>query len=206
MRRDPGVSETVLGQLTQGLARLHAPTSPVDAAVLMALTREAQPRLLLTRRSQRLSAHAGEVAFPGGKCDPGDASVVATALRESAEEVGLAADKIDILGQFGDFVSRAGLRVRAVVGSIPAEVRLAPNPDEIESIFYVPLAFFLDQPPRQDHRVHFMGHDYLMPCYRYQDYVIWGLTAYMLVELLNQSLSAGIDFPMPGLHRVGAGS
>ncbi len=206
MRQDLGVSETALGQVAQGLARSLPPVGKVDAAVLMALPQEAQPQLLLTRRSQRLSAHAGEVAFPGGKCDPGDISVVATALRESCEEVGLMPTSVEVLGQFGDFVSRAGLRVRAVVGSIPVGIELAPNPAEIESIFSVPLAFFLEQPPHQDHRVHFMGHDYLMPCYRYQDYVIWGLTAYMLVELLNQTLSAGIDFPMPGLQRMGAGS
>ncbi len=188
------------------LEQTPMPQGEVDAAVLIALTAEPATKVLLTRRASSLSAHAGEVAFPGGKCDQQDGSAVVTALRESQEEVGLAPQDVEVLGAFGDFVSRAGLRVRAVVGIVPATLTLAPSPHEIDSIFCVPLSFFLSQPPALDHQVHFMGTDYLMPCYRYQGYVIWGLTAYMLVELLNRTLAAGIEFPMPGLRRLEEGA
>ncbi len=173
----------------------------LDAAVLVALTVEESPAVILTQRSSLLAAHAGEVAFPGGKCDALDESIQATALRESFEEIGLPGSEVLVMGSTGMFVSRAGLKVQPVIGFIPPEVAMLPNPDEIASIFRVPLSLFLDEPPRHDYQVAFMGQSYVMPCYRYQGYVIWGLTAYMLVDLLNRTLQADIDFPMPRLRR-----
>ncbi len=168
-----------------------------DAAVLVALTREDAPRLLLTQRSDRLMAHAGEVAFPGGKCDATDTSVEATALRESFEEVGLHPDCVEIKGKGAIYVSRAGLKVQTVLALIEPDVDLTPSPDEIAEVFYVPLSFFLEQKPWYDHQVCFMDQTYNMPCYRYRGFVIWGLTAYMLVDILNKTLDANIDFPLP---------
>ena len=80
----------------------------VDAAVLMALTREDVPRLILTRRAQHMNSHAGEVAFPGGKCDSSDASIIATALREAHEEIALEPSRVQIVGELGIFTSRIG--------------------------------------------------------------------------------------------------
>ena len=187
----------MLQPLLDRLARYQPPASPVDAAVLIALTREEVPRMILTRRAGHLNSHAGEVAFPGGKCDATDASVVATALREAEEEIGLAPDKVQVIGQLGVFTSRVGLKVRPVVGLLEELPPLTPSPDEIESIFMVPLDLFLTQPPSYDHKIKFMGLKVTVPSYHYQDYMIWGLTGFMIVELIRLAYDAKIDWRWP---------
>ncbi len=187
----------MLQPLLDRLARYQPPASPVDAAVLIALTREEVPRMILTRRAGHLNSHAGEVAFPGGKCDATDASVVATALREAEEEIGLAPDKVQVIGQLGVFTSRVGLKVRPVVGLLEELPPLTPSPDEIESIFMVPLDLFLTQPPSYDHKIKFMGLKVTVPSYHYQDYMIWGLTGFMIVELMRLAYDAKIDWRWP---------
>ena len=153
--------------------------------------------MILTRRAGHLNSHAGEVAFPGGKCDATDASVVATALREAEEEIGLAPDKVQVIGQLGVFTSRVGLKVRPVVGLLEELPPLTPSPDEIESIFTVPLDLFLTQPPSYDHKIKFMGLKVTVPSYHYQDYMIWGLTGFMIVELMRLAYDAKIDWRWP---------
>lgn len=187
----------MLQPLLDRLARYQPPASPVDAAVLIALTREEVPRMILTRRAGHLNSHAGEVAFPGGKCDATDTSVVATALREAEEEIGLPPDKVRVIGQLGVFTSRVGLKVRPVVGLLDELPPLTPSPDEIESIFMVPLDLFLTQPPSYDHKIKFMGLKVTVPSFHYQDYMIWGLTGYMIVELMRLAYDAKIDWRWP---------
>ncbi len=190
-------TENELCRLVDGVRQMQPVEEVPDAAVLMGLTLEPQSQLLLTQRAVHLSSHAGEVAFPGGKCDTADRSAVATALRESHEEVGLQAERVWVIGQTGSYVSRAGLKVQPVLALVDPQVHLQGNPDEIAHIFRVPLHFFLNTLPNHDHEVDFMGQTYVMPCFRYQGFVIWGLTAYMWVDVLNRTLGAGIDFPMP---------
>ncbi len=190
--------QSILSRLLLGWSQVNwSVQEHPDAAVLMACTREESSRLLLTQRSDRLLAHAGEVAFPGGKCDPTDAGIEATALREGFEEVGLQSEKVEVWGAGAIYVSRAGLKVQTVLALIEPDAVLVPSPDEIAEIFYVPLSFFLEQRPSHDHQVGFMGQTYSMPCFRYQGFVIWGLTAYMLVDILNRTIDARIDFPLP---------
>lgn len=187
----------MLKQLEDFLRDYRPEGDAVDAAVLMALTDESVPALILTRRAGNLSSHAGEVAFPGGKRDSGDASIIATALRESHEEVGLETGLVRVIGELGVFTSRAGLRVKPVVGVVPAHVELRANPGEIESIFRVPLSYFLDEKPANDYKFQYMGHEITVPSFNYGDYVIWGLTAFMIVDLMNRVFAANIEFPWP---------
>ncbi len=187
----------LLPQLQDRLRHYRPSPDRVDAAVLVPVTDEAHPQLILTRRASHMSSHAGEVAFPGGKRDSTDASVIATALRESREEIGLPEDRVDVFGQLDVFTSRVGLRVQPIVGQVAPDIPLTPNPDEIESIFKVPLDFFLNEKPAYTHKIQYMGHELTVPSFNYGDYVIWGLTAYMIVDLMNRAYDANIEFIWP---------
>ena len=187
----------MLLQLENYLRDYRPEPEAVDAGVLMAVTDEAEPQLILTRRASHLSSHASEVAFPGGKRDREDVSIIATALRESREEIGLPEECVQVIGQLDVFTSRAGLRVQPIVGKVPPDVSLRASPQEIESIFRVPLAFFLTEKPVFTYKFEFMGHEVTVPSFNYGDYVIWGLTAFMIVDLMNRVYDARIDFPWP---------
>ena len=187
----------MLEKLLIRLPEYQAPVAKVDAAVLMALTREDVPRLILTRRAQHMNSHVGEVAFPGGKCDSSDASIVATALREAHEEIALEPSRVQIVGELGIFTSRIGMKVKPIIGLLDEMPILQANPDEIESIFTVPLDVFLNQKPSYDHKVKYMGVNIAVPSFKHEGYVIWGLTGYMIVEFMRQVYDADIEWRWP---------
>jgi 8-oxo-dGTP pyrophosphatase MutT (NUDIX family) len=157
---------------------------PAQAAVLLALVMRDEPTVLLTQRTAHMSTHSGQVAFAGGKCDPQDLDVTATALREAHEEVGLEARHVQVLGTLPEYVTGSAFFVTPVVALVSPEMRLQSNPDEVAAIFEVPLAFLLNP---ANHRWHTFEHDgtsrewLSMP---YQDGAhlrfIWGATAGML--------------------------
>ena len=151
----------------------------------MPLVDAPDPRVILTVRSSSMPTHAGEVAFPGGKRDPGDKNLLMTALRESHEEVGLE--------------SRYGMKVTPFVGIVHPEAPLQAEPGEIEQIFQVPLRFFLEETPELSSPIDFFGRRFRIPSYYYEDKRIWGLTAFMILELINHVYDAGIQFDVTGL-------
>lgn len=185
--------------LQQLLARLPNDnvTHRADAAVLMAMTKEDIPRLILTRRAAHMKSHAGEVAFPGGKCDSTDSSIVATALREAQEEIALNPQQVQVVGELGLFTSRVGIKVKPIIGLLDEIPPLEANPDEIESIFTVPLDLFLQQKPSYSHKIKYMGINIPVPSFNYQGYVIWGLTGFMIVEFMRQVYDADIEWRWP---------
>ncbi len=156
-----------------------------DAAVLMAITNQADPEILLTKRAEGLSSHGGDVAFPGGKKDPEDADLLSTALRETEEEVGLERERITVLGPLNQLISRNKVRVSPWVGVMEPQQVYQPNPHEVESIFHVPVSFFLDTPPAVVRRIELLGGEVLVPVYHYEDYKVWGLTAMIIVNFLQ---------------------
>lgn len=177
---------------------LHHPGQDVldggEAAVLFAITDLAiEPEVILTRRADHLSAHAGEVAFPGGKRDPEDESLLATALRESFEEIQLPPEQVELVGPMPVSISKMGLKVVPVMGIIPHHLRLVASEDEIDSIFRVPLRYFLDAPPQDVVERDYQGVRYRIPCYEFDGYVIWGLTAYFITDCLNRIYATGFD-------------
>ena len=117
--------------------------SIADAAVLIALTNEDDPRILLSKRSGTLKHHAGEVSLPGGKRDLSDTSNIAVALREAWEETALDPFSVRLIGELPTQTARNGLKVKPIVGIIPAEVPLVAQPDEIEKIKNINRYFFL---------------------------------------------------------------
>lgn len=158
--------------------------APAEAAVLIGIVQREQPMVLLTERTRHLSAHSGQVAFPGGKRDPGDADAAATALREAQEEVGLEPALVEVLGSLPPYVTTTGFVVTPVVGLVPPEAQYQPNPYEVADLFEVPLAFLLDPANHQRHalerpegRREWLSMPYQDgPMQRY----IWGATAGML--------------------------
>jgi 8-oxo-dGTP pyrophosphatase MutT (NUDIX family) len=187
-----------LGELRRRLAESSAPEFSVfgddgtegreaastAAAVLIPVV--AHPEgltVLFTQRTTHLKSHAGQVSFPGGRVEPGDASAEFTALREAAEEIGLAAERVEILGRLPDYRTRTGFRVSPVVGAVRPPLELAPDPREVEAVFEVPLAFLLDERNRERRTREFQGLSVGFYVYEYQGHVIWGATAGMLVNL-----------------------
>jgi len=128
--------------------------------------------VLFTQRTTHLKSHAGQVSFPGGRAEPGDASAEFTALREAAEEIGLAADRVEILGRLPDYRTRTGFRVTPVVGAIRPPLELTPDPREVETVFEVPLEFLLDERNRERRTRQFQGLSVGFYVYEYQGHVI----------------------------------
>jgi len=153
------------------------------AAVLIPLIAHGELTVLFTQRTTHLKSHAGQVSFPGGRAEPGDASAEFTALREAGEEIGLAAERIEILARLPDYRTRTGFRVTPVIGLVTPPLELSPDPREVAEVFEVPLAFLLDPRNRQRRTREFQGQQVGYYVFEYQDRVIWGATAGMLVNL-----------------------
>jgi len=183
-----------LDSYTPRLLELEYP----HAGILVPVTdKEGDPHLIFTLRSGNLKTHRGQVAFPGGKKDPEDENLRVTALRETHEEIGLPADHIQIAGQLSQVVSLHGIIVTPFVGLVPHDYPLTANPDEIESIFTVPLQFFIDDRRDRTDRLTFLNTTIHVPSYVWEDYRIWGLSAIVLVDFLNAVYDAGIDITQP---------
>ena len=171
---------------------VHPPGhAAVHAAVLVPIVNQpGGPTLMLTQRTAHLHDHAGQISFPGGRVDKGDADRVATALREAEEETGLSRSRVEIIGRLPDYDIPTGFRVTPVVGWVEPPFEIRPDPFEVADVFEVPLGFFLDPANHQRHsdmkdgRIRYY---YSMP---YGERNIWGATAGILYSLY-QILSAG---------------
>lgn len=176
--------------------RVRTDREPVPASVLVPLVRHADDdlRVLLTRRTDHLHDHAGQVSFPGGRADPGDADEVATALRETAEEVGIDAAAIQVIGRLPVYTTGTAYRITPVVSLVdPGAARLL-DPFEVDEAFEVPLAFLMNPAHHRWHELEDEGrvrHFLSMPWKgmgsrgEVREYFIWGATAAMLRNLYS---------------------
>ena len=176
-------------------------SSPIEdlpkAAVLLAITAEEEPELIYTLRSNKVSSHKGEVAFPGGREEEGDLSLADTALREAEEEIGLDRNLVEILGSLDTTVSRYGISVTPYVGIIPPNPNLNESSSEIESYFRVPISYLANDIRHRNDKVTEGGETFYMPAYKYNEYIIWGLTAMITVNFLKLALDKEIDLSIP---------
>ncbi len=139
--------------------------------------------VLLTERSQHLTDHAGQISFPGGRHEPEDIDPIATALRETEEEIGLPRAVVQVIGRLDTYVTGTGYSITPIVGLIRPPFPLAADPVEVADIFEVPLGFIVDPANHHCHSREFQGrtrHYYVIP---YEQRNIWGATAGMLVNL-----------------------
>ncbi|WP_163560246.1 CoA pyrophosphatase [Halomonas sp. NO4] len=164
-----------------------------QAAVLMPIVDRREPTLLFTRRAAHLATHSGQVAFPGGKREHGDADLLATALREAEEEIALPPARVELLGRLSDVISLHGIRVTPYVGLIPPGLPLTPDPTELDAIFEVPLSLFLDDRRHHTDVIPVDGRPHYVPSYHAAGQVIWGLSAMMLVELLAEGFARPVS-------------
>ena len=185
----PTLSETLREAITKGLAAV--PSRPFEgeyrarAAVLMGIgEREAGPSFLLTRRTNTVSTHKGQVSFPGGQREKGDSSVEETALRETFEELGIRSESIEIAGQLNDYLAVTRSRVTPFAGLINGSPDITPCPAEVAHVLWVPLRFFLETAPRIEIWER-LGQSVPVQFYAYDDEVIWGLTARMITDFLE---------------------
>jgi 8-oxo-dGTP pyrophosphatase MutT (NUDIX family) len=148
-----------------------------DAAVLIGAVEDgADARVIFTRRTASLRKHSGQIAFPGGKLDAGETPELA-ALREAEEEIGLARHFVDIVGSLPPIPVLSGFRITPVLATIRPGFVLTPSPDEVESVFDVPLSFLMDPDNHRLETAMFRNrerHYYVLP---YRDWRIWGITA-----------------------------
>lgn len=163
---------------------LPRPSVRSQAAVLLAVVwDESEPVVMLTRRATHLRSHGGQIGLPGGKFEPQDRDAASAALREAQEEVGLSPDRVQLAGVMPTYVTITGYEVTPVLGLLSEPFEPCAAPDEVEEVFFVPLALLMDTAAYQRHAVTrdgFSGHYYALS---YGDYYIWGATAAMLRRL-----------------------
>jgi len=191
----------MLNQITSKL-KIYEGNPPVEdlrkAAVLIAIVDCDDPELIYTLRSNKVGSHGGEVSFPGGMHEKDDASLEITALRESEEETGLNREQVNIIGSTDTVVSRYNVSVTPYVGIVSPDIKLNNDSEEIEACFRVPISFLLEDKRYRNDRVERNGKSFFMPAYKFESFIIWGLTAMMTVDFLNITLDAGIDLKTKG--------
>lgn len=157
---------------------------PCPAAVLVPLERFHDGwRILLTVRTERLSTHAGQISFPGGRQDPGDGGPVAAALRETEEETGIAPEFVEVAGLLDRHHTVTGFRMTPVVGFLRPGYRLRPRPSEVADLFWMPLERALDPARYRDRSVVYQGRKREFHAQTYGGHVVWGATAAILLGL-----------------------
>ena len=166
----------------------RGPAKP--AAVLVPIIHGAEPGILLTKRTSTLSSHAGQVAFPGGRIDPGEDAVTA-ALREAREEVGLPADLVEVTGQLPDYMTGTGFRITPVIGLLAPGFVPVPSAAEVEEVFELSLAVLLDPSAPEKRRAVWKGREREFWVWPHGRHYIWGATAAILVHLAHRLRAAG---------------
>ena len=186
----PAPAEAIAALATSDDAQDLADRPLIAAAVLVAIIHGTSPGVLLTRRAATLSSHAGQVAFPGGRIEPGETPVEA-ALREAEEEIGLPASLVELSARLPDYVTGTGFLVTPVVGLLAAGFIPVPSPAEVDEVFELPLSVLLDPAAPRRQRAHYKGRWREYWVWPHAQHHIWGATAAILVHLAHRLRAAG---------------
>ena len=159
----------------------EGPTTP--AAVLVAVVDRPEPTVILTERPKTMRQHPGQISFPGGRIDPGDADAIAAALREAEEEIALPRSAVEVIGIADLYRTITGFEVTPVVGVVPPGLELRAEPGEVASMFEAPLHYLLDPAHQSVRSAVFQGQARSYYEIDWQGRRIWGATAAMIVNL-----------------------
>ena len=162
---------------------------PRPAAVLLGITREPEPQIVLTLRARHLARHPGQVSFPGGARDVSDSSVIATALRETREETGIPERAVTPIGYLGRYDTITGYRMTAVVALLEAGLEYRIDRAEVERVFTVSLADALDEAKYRCESMRLFGRDLDVLTLEHPEFRIWGATAALLHRFGRRSRS-----------------
>ena len=168
-------------RLPAAVAEQLFPAALIPAAVLVALIEKQDGwEILLTRRTEVLRDHPGQISFPGGRLEAQDAGPAAAALREAREEIGIDPAQVEIIGYLPPYPVVTGFAVSPVVGILRGVVRLQPDPTEVAEIFSLPLAYLLEPANLLHSERHVRGVTLAVHAYQYGPHHIWGATAQIL--------------------------
>lgn len=159
---------------------------PRDSAVLILVypKRGTGLHLILTKRTDTLRGHSGQVSFPGGRCDDTDTSYEHTALRETCEEIGVCGNDIHVIGRLNTlWIPPSNYNVVPVLGIMQREPDIVPNPAEVAQVLHFPLRHLLNDDLKQTTQMTFREKDYDVPYYDVEGHIVWGATCMMLSEL-----------------------
>lgn len=172
--------ELIGGDLLDDEALAHGTT---PAAVLVAVVDRPEPTVILTLRPETMRKHPGQVSFPGGRIDPGDAGPIEAALREAEEEIGLARARVEIIGTADPYLTITGFEVTPVLGIVPPDLALTPHPGEVAAVFEAPFHHILDPAHQHVRTAMFRGRERTYYEIDWHEQRIWGATAAMIVNL-----------------------
>lgn len=174
--------------------RLDPEGLKVAAVLVPIFIKDGSWHVLLTRRTDKVEHHKGEISFPGGHRDPGDSDLGFTALREANEEVNIPIEEVEVLGRLDDIATITGFRIRPFVGVIPYPFDVRPAPAEIDEVIILPLSGFIN--PQRFVRQEMVrdGESYPVFFFEVDGYNVWGATA----KILKQFLELTMDFKEPG--------
>jgi 8-oxo-dGTP pyrophosphatase MutT (NUDIX family) len=177
--------EQVRARIARRARRTLDDPALICAAVLIPLLfKEGEWHVLVTQRTQNVEHHRGQISFPGGACEPADADLKATALRETFEEIGVSPERVEVLGALDDLATVSSFVVTPYVGVIPHPFAYRLNPQEVEAVVEVPLSFLGDPANSRTEQREHLGHVFDVLFWDYGPFTIWGATARMLKDFL----------------------
>lgn len=168
------------------LTHMSVQKAPMQASVLVPIVKHKELTVLLTKRTEHLPIHGGQICFPGGKNDPLDRDPVATALREAREEIGLNNMHVEPIGFLDTYLTVTGYAITPVVAFLEAECPLVLNSNEVAEVIEVPLAFLMNPSNVQIHSREHLGSTRRYYVYSYKTHYIWGATAGILKNMLEK--------------------
>jgi 8-oxo-dGTP pyrophosphatase MutT (NUDIX family) len=155
---------------------------------MLFMMKEGEPHILLTKRTEKVKDHKGQISFPGGAYDKEDGDLLATAYRETLEEVGIPERDIEYIGRFDDYISVSGYRVSTFIGSVKYPVKYDFNEHEIDEHIEVPFSLFSNRNFDRVEKFNMDGVEYIVYYYIHQGHEIWGLTARIITDFVKKIL------------------